>query len=137
MNVLQFAFDGTHDSLYLPHKYCSNSVVYTGTHDNDTLVGWLNKAGNDEKKFVCDYVGMYNSRDEDLAFGIIRLAMGSVVDLAIIPMQDYLELDSRARINTPSTVGTNWRWRMRPGSTSDYLVGKISWLTDLFGRNRE
>lgn len=137
MNVLQFAFDGTHDSLYLPHKYCSNSVVYTGTHDNDTLVGWLNKAGNDEKKFVCDYVGMYNSRDEDLAFGIIRLAMGSVADLAIIPMQDYLELDSRARINTPSTVGTNWRWRMRPGSTSDYLVGKISWLTDLFGRNRE
>ncbi len=137
MNVLQFAFDGTHDSLYLPHKYCNNSVVYTGTHDNDTLVGWLSKAGSDEKKFVCDYVGMYDSRDEDLAFGVIRLAMGSVANLAIIPMQDYLELDSNARINTPSTVGTNWRWRMRPGSTSDYLVGKISWLTDLFGRNRK
>lgn len=134
MKVLCFAFDDTHDSLYLPHKYNKNCVVYTGTHDNDTLVGWLQKVGESERKFICDYVGMYNCSNEDLAFGIIRLAMGSVADLAVIPMQDYLGLDSNARINTPATIGCNWKWRMRPGSTSEYLVGKIGWVTELFGR---
>lgn len=134
MKVLSFAFDDSHDSLYLPHKYQHNCVVYTGTHDNDTLVGWIEKMGPSERKFVSDYVGHYNVSNEDLAFEVVRLAMGSTADLAVIPMQDYIGLGSYARINTPATVGNNWKWRMREECLSDYLAGKIEWLTDLFGR---
>ena len=134
MKILEFAFDSSHDSLYLPHKYNRNCVVYTGTHDNDTVVGWLESVGWEERKFICDYVGHYNIANEYLAFEIVRLAMGSIADLCIIPIQDYLSLGKWARTNTPGTVENNWRWRVSKEAMTEDLAAKIEWLTDLFGR---
>lgn len=134
MKILEFAFDSSHDSLYLPHKYNRNCVVYTGTHDNDTVVGWLESVGWEERKFICDYVGHYNIANEYLAFEIVRLAMGSIADLCIVPIQDYLSLGRWARTNTPGTVENNWRWRVSKEAMTEDLAAKIEWLTDLFGR---
>ena len=110
MKILQFAFDAGSDSEYLPHNYDKNCVVYTGTHDNDTTVGFLQNMPEKDKKFAKKYLG--HKKDRKLCFEIIRAALSSCADTAIIPMQDYLELDSSARINTPSTLGCNWKWRM-------------------------
>ena len=137
MKVLQFAFDSREDSNYLPHTYTRNCVVYTGTHDNDTTKGWYHTAAGSTRQFAKEY--MYKPRlDEDtLAGDFIAMAMGSAADLCIVPMQDYLELGSEARINTPSTLGDNWKWRMSAEQLSPELAEEILELCKLYGRVKE
>ena len=132
MKILQFAFDAGNDSEYLPHNYDKNCVVYTGTHDNDTAVGFLQNMPEKDKKFAKKYLGHKN--DKKLCFEIIRAALSSCADTAIIPMQDYLGLGSEARINIPSTLGINWKWRMGNGDFTKELAGRIRSMTKLYGR---
>ena len=132
MKVLQFAFDSREESDYLPHNYVRNSVVYTGTHDNDTTLSWYAQLPSDDKALADEYLQITD--DKDLVWKFIRSALGSVADTAIIPMQDYLGLGGEARINTPSTLGINWKWRMKAGATTDELAARIKKETVLFGR---
>ncbi len=137
MNVLEFAFDSrdTGDSNdYLPHNYTENSVAYTGTHDNQTLKSWYKTITNDEKIKVRDYLCDYSTADDNLNIGLIALLMRSNSKICIIPMQDWLELDDNARMNTPSTVGDNWKWRMKDDDLNEALSKKISKITRQFGR---
>lgn len=137
MKVLEFAFD-TRDSGsandYLPHNYSANAVVYTGTHDNETLVGWLGEISRAEHKLCQEYVDFDEDDDAALADKLIREAQKSVANTCIIPMQDYLHLDNFARINTPSTLGGNWVWRMNAEDINDELAEKIAKMTKLYGR---
>ena len=132
MRVLQFAFDPDADSAYLPHNHVPNSICYTGTHDNDTLVGWLNSAPPAELAFARRYLGL--NEEEELHWGILRGGMTSVANLFIAPIQDYLGLDSSARINTPGTAQGNWQWRLLPGELDRNLADRIAGLTRISGR---
>ncbi len=138
MKVLQFAFDSREDSDYLPHNYTRNSVVYTGTHDNDTTVSWYWQRTEEDKAMTNDYldisVAELESNPNLIAWKMIRAALGSVSDTAIIPMQDYLEKGGEARINTPSTLGNNWKWRMTKDACTPELAAKIKTLCELYGR---
>lgn len=132
MKVLQFAFDANGESIYLPHNYDHNCVVYTGTHDNETTAGWITTRTEQDREFLERYLN--RKRDEDLCWELIRTAAASVADIAIIPIQDYLALGNEARINTPSTLGDNWKWRMSKGAATDELAEKIYGLTKMYGR---
>ena len=134
MKILQFAFDSREESDYLPHNYTANSIVYTGTHDNDTTVGWFEKLNRKDKAFAKKYLNIRSNKDAQWAF--IRAALASVSDTCIIPIQDYLGLGTEARINMPSTLGTNWKWRMLPGQFTGELAAKMSDMTKLYGRAR-
>ena len=134
MKVLQFAFDSREESDYLPHNYTANSVVYTGTHDNDTTVVWYQTISRRDRSFARKYLNIKTGRE--LEWNFIRAALGSVSDTAVIPMQDYLGLGSEARINVPSTLGTNWKWRMTKGQIPEGLAEKIYDLCKLYGRVR-
>jgi len=135
MKVLEFAFDSRDSSNYLPHNYPENSVVYTGTHDNQTLAAWYWELNAEDRALANDYAGV-NSGLTDLARNkaFIRLAMESVADTCIIPMQDYLGLGGEARMNHPSTLGGNWRWRMKEGEFTSDLAAHIRRLTRISGR---
>ncbi len=134
MKVLQFAFDSREESDYLPHNYNQNCVVYTGTHDNDTTVGWYSSIVGADKDFAIRYLNNADHKAEDIVWDYIRLAMSSVAKFCVIPMQDYLGLGSEARINTPSTLGSNWRWRMKEGSFTEQLSKEMFKITKLYGR---
>ncbi len=124
MKVLLFGFDPSGDSEYLPHNYERNCVVYTGTHDNDTAAGYYKRAGRREKAFARSYLGMKTGRE--FPDRVIRAALASIADTAIIPMQDYLGLDNSARMNMPSTLGgINWQWRLLPEELADELAEGI------------
>lgn len=135
MKVLQFAFDSREDSDYLPYRYDKNSVVYTGTHDNATTYSWWDELAKEDKAVALRYMnrGKWTSKKK-LTWDLVCLAMASVSDLCVIPMQDYLCLPNTARINTPSTLGFNWQWRMKKGSFTDALCEKIQRMTKLYGR---
>ncbi len=124
MKVFQFAFDGNKDNPYLPNNYESNSVAYTGTHDNDTLLGWYEKLNNNEKKGVLNYLD--TKKDDNINYKIIKSLYMSKSNLCIIPLQDFLCIGSEARINTPSTVGGNWIWRVKKETLTDELAEKIN-----------
>ena len=132
--MLEFAFDSRETNDYLPHNYQNNCVVYTGTHDNDTLAGWYQTMSGQDREFSVRYLNNRNSTPEEVPWDFIRLAHSSVADLAVIPMQDYLGLGTEARFNEPSTLGKNWKWRMLPGECSDGLARKIRDMTKLYGR---
>ena len=133
MKVLEFAYDPEYKSAYLPHNFkSSNCICYTGTHDNETLVGWVKGLKRKEAKFFRDYLGV--SRNKDIPWAMIRLAWSSVSDTAIAQMQDFLELGSDARMNIPSTLGGNWQWRARQGVFTDELAEKILALTQMYNR---
>lgn len=132
MKVLQFAFESGAESEHLPHNYTRNCVVYTGTHDNNTIIGWVKKAGKRELLFARDYLKL--SFEEGFNWGFIRGAFSSTADTCIIPMQDYLGLGDEARMNTPSTLGNNWVWRMKEDALTDELAEKIAKLTRIYGR---
>jgi 4-alpha-glucanotransferase len=119
MKVLQFAFGSDATNDYLPHRHIRNSVVYTGTHDNDTTVGWFRQATRKEKIAALRYTGTDGRR---IALDMMRLAMSSVADIAITPMQDALELGTEARMNTPGVPEGNWAWRMKPSDASPELA---------------
>ena len=135
MKVLQFAFDSREDSDYLPHNYHPNCVVYTGTHDNDTLQGWYQALKEEDKEIALEYIGNRFTPEADIHWDYIRLAMRSVADTCIIPVQDYLGLGCEARINTPSTLGGNWIWRSDADSFTDNLAAKIKKITQLCARS--
>ncbi len=132
MKVLQFAFDSREESDYLPHNYEKNCVVYTGTHDNDTINGWVESAPAADVKFAEKYLGC--KRDNGFNFAMIRTALASVADTAIIMMPDLIGADSSARINTPSTLGDNWQWRIDSGCINDWLAQIVYDLTETYCR---
>ena len=132
MKVLQFAFDGDPGNAHLPHNYTQNCVCYTGTHDNDTLAGWLENAGEEELSFAKKYAGL--NPGEGYARGIIRLGMSSQAKLFVAPLADYLGLGSEARINTPGTLGGNWTWRSLETDINEELAADIAELTERYGR---
>jgi 4-alpha-glucanotransferase len=129
MKVLQFAFDSRENSDYMPYTYPRNCVVYTGTHDNPTVKGWLQGALPEDAALARAYLG---TDAADRAF--VRCALSSVADTCIIPLQDYLGLGNEARINTPSTPAGNWRWRMPADFASGGLAASIRTLTQIYGR---
>jgi 4-alpha-glucanotransferase len=139
MRVLQFAFDAAESGSafdpkngFLPHNYVERCVVYTGTHDNDTLRGWLGAAKPEERKYLADYLGYV---PKDYGAALVREAWKSVAAWAIAPMQDILGLGSEARMNKPSTLGGNWAWRMAEGAFTPVIARKLARLSRLYGRN--
>lgn len=132
MKVLLFAFDDGKDSAYLPHNYEHNCVVYTGTHDNDTVEGWLKSARRRDVSYALKYLGI--KRRKDFRSALIRAALSSTADTAVIPIQDYLGLDNSARINKPSTLGENWKWRLLTGELTDALAEEMAELAKLYRR---
>lgn len=132
MKVLQFGFGGE-DSTDLPHNYINNSVAYTGTHDNDTVLGWFeNNTSKKEIKKAKEYLSL--NEEEGVSFGFIRGIWRSVSFLSVATMQDLLDLGSEARMNIPSTLGGNWEWRIKSGQLTNELAKKIYDLTKLYGR---
>jgi len=132
MKILGFAFDSGEENDYLPHTYTKNCVVYTGTHDNDTLIGWFQKAKEEDRQFARDYL---NSRsDDEIHWDAIRGAWSSVANMAISPVQDFLGLGSEARINTPGVAAGNWQWRLRHEVLTDELAERIAKLTRVYSR---
>ena len=132
MKILGFAFDSGEENDYLPHTYTRNCVVYTGTHDNDTLVGWFQKAKEEDREFARNYL---NSRaDEEIHWDAIRGAWSSVACMAISPVQDFLGLGSEARINTPGVASGNWQWRLKQGVLNNELAERIAKLTKIYSR---
>lgn len=130
MKVLQFAFDSPNNA-YLPHNYTRDCIAYTGTHDNDTTRGWWLGLGDTERRAVQSYL----ARDgHDISWDLIRTAWSSVADLAVVPLQDVLDLDSRARMNTPGEADGNWSWRLLPGQLTDFHLHRLRSLTRLYGR---
>ncbi len=131
MKVLEFAFSGP-DNAYLPHNYTPHCVCYTGTHDNDTAAGWYASASKQERAFAEKYLGI--SGAEAVRLALLRAGQGSVAELFIAQMQDYLGLGSESRINVPGVGQGNWRWRLLPGQTAAELAEEIRSLTALYGR---
>ncbi|MEG2058072.1 MAG: 4-alpha-glucanotransferase [Romboutsia sp.] len=134
MKILQFAFDATEDSDYLPHNYNKNCVVYTGTHDNSTIFGWYKCLNKADKRKSINYMNNKYTKYNEIHWDFICLAMMSIAEMCIIPVQDYLGLGDETRINIPSTLGNNWTWRMLPNYFSKNIINKINTLTRLYGR---
>lgn len=132
MKILQFAFGGGPDNPYLPFSYERNFVVYTGTHDNNTTLGWFNQISDQEKDNVLRYLGC--TSQDGIHWDLIRLALGSVANQAIIPMQDILGLGTEAQMNFPSRAEGNWEWRYRPDAITDQLRDRLKVLTHTYGR---
>lgn len=137
MKVLEFAFDSrdsTGAAEYLPYTYNPNCVVYTGTHDNETLKGWIGNILPEELALVKAYLDVRTDDPMEIVDKMIIMGMSSVANLCVIPLQDYLGLDNSARINHPSTFGANWKWRAAKDVFSEEFAGKIKKLTILYGR---
>ena len=130
MKIMQFAFDSRESGNYLPHTYHRNSVVYTGTHDNVTAEGWRTNASAEDVAYACRYL---RCQPEELTEAMICACLASVSDTAVIPLADWLHLGSEARINTPSTQGSNWQWRLAC-PLPEALAGHIAQLTVLYER---
>ena len=132
MSVLQFAFDSDGENRYLPHNHIKNSVVYTGTHDNSTVMGWAESVDSDTLAVARKYLSASDS--ESFNWTMMRTALMSVADTAILMMPDLIGLDDTARINEPSTIGGNWTWRIEKGCINDWLAGIVRENTALYGR---
>jgi 4-alpha-glucanotransferase len=131
MRILQFAFGGAQEDRFFPHNYSQRTVVYTGTHDNETTAGWFKNLSPKEQRFYDTYSP---GAAADPAWGLIRLAWSSVADLAIAPLQDVLRLGNEARMNMPGTTNGNWRWRAKPGQLSEDLIAELAELTAVYQR---
>jgi 4-alpha-glucanotransferase len=131
MSVLQFGFGDAGAHVYLPHRQTEDRVIYSGTHDNDTTLGWWNTASEHERRAV----EALNGRPEDgVNWGLIRLAQGSAANLSVVPIQDVLGLGSEARLNTPSTNTGNYLWRYQPGALKRELAEKLARLAEVTDR---
>jgi 4-alpha-glucanotransferase len=133
MCVLQFAF-GDPDSTHLPHHYTPNTLVYTGTHDNDTTRGWWASIGEPERGRARDYLGLPESGGGEIEWALIRAAYDSVAQWAFVPVQDVLGLGSEARMNTPSLHDGNWGWRLRRGALGAEHAARLRRLVEVSGR---
>ena len=132
MKILQFAFSADAANPFLPFNYPRNAVVYTGTHDNDTTLGWFDTASDQEKQNLLLYLGSISP--EGIHWDLIRLALSSIANQAIIPLQDILGLGNQARMNFPSIPEGNWEWRYQPGALTQELGDHLKVLTELNGR---
>jgi len=136
MKILQFAFDSNVSNPYLPHNHNANSVVYTGTHDNDTTLGWYQNLPEESKSYLKEYLGVNVQAisDSEIAWTLARCALASVASLAILPMQDILSLDSEHRMNIPGTADGNWTWRFNWSQLADDTAARLNGLTRQYGR---
>ena len=139
MKILQFAFGGDASNPYLPHQHERNCIVYTGTHDNNTTAGWFASLDEGAKRHCFDYLGYPDSvrhgiSSEDMCWILIRTALSSVSQTAIVPLQDLLGLGASDRMNTPGTTEGNWSWRYQPEELSEQLAQKIRKQCQLYGR---
>lgn len=134
MKILHFAFDESRSSVYLPHMCEKNCVIYTGTHDNNTSVGWYKNLSPEVQKYVRDYLDIANDDALVVARALVRQALASTADTAIIPLQDYLLLDEDCRTNIPGTVGNNWCWRVTEEQLKTIKSSEIKKLVELYGR---
>jgi len=134
MKVLQFAFDSREEGDYNPLNYGKNCVVYTGTHDNDTIVGWYHAISPVDRQLVRSYAKIEKEENKEIAWKLIKIAMSTRAKLCVIPMQDYLGLASSARMNTPSTLGENWKWRLVEKQFTDALCEEINDITQEYQR---
>jgi 4-alpha-glucanotransferase len=137
MKILQFAFDSRDSSganSYLPHNYIENSVVYTGTHDNETMMGWFDSILPIEKKALKEYLKIESDSHEEWLDACLALVFSSVSRMCIIPLQDYLMKDNSARMNTPNTLGGNWMWRVLQEELTEALNEKMKTLTTTYHR---
>ncbi len=132
MKVLEFAFDSREESDYLPHNYGRHCVAYVGTHDNDTALGWMNTAAQPDREFAVDYLKL--TQAEGYHWGLMRGAWASAADLAVVQAQDLLGLGSEGRMNVPSTLGDNWKWRALPGDFSPELARHLRHETEVYRR---
>lgn len=132
MKVLHFAFDGEPEHEYLPHNYRRDFVVYLGTHDNDTTLGWFAGLEERERGFVQRYLGI--DERADVVWALMRAAFVSVADVAVVTVQDLLRLGSEARMNTPGTSSGNWQWRYQAEALDERLAGELASLTEIYGR---
>lgn len=134
MKIIEFAFDSREAGDYIPYNYTKNCVVYTGTHDNDTLQGWYKAINEEDREFTIEYLDNKATPVEEIHWDFIRLALSTVADTCVIAAQDYLGLGSEARINTPSSIGGNWVWRVKKGVFTKELSQKILKLSKIYGR---
>ena len=133
MKILEFAFDDSQENEYLPHNYKDpNCLVYGGTHDNETLMGFYGAKKKKDLKYVMDYLQI--KKKKQIPSEMIRLGYSSIANTAIFQMQDVLGLDNRARMNLPSSVGTNWRWRMLPGAFTKEHCRYLKKLCKIYNR---
>ena len=135
MKILEFSFGSGAGNSYLPHNFNQNCIVYTGTHDNDTLSGWLNEIKTNNHyayKHLCDY--LQKEEGDELEFDIIKLAISSTAKMAIFPMQDILKLDTNSRMNIPGTITGNWLWRMSYNQMKNRGFEKLKKLCEIYGR---
>jgi 4-alpha-glucanotransferase len=143
MRILQFAFGtGPQADEFKPYNFTPNTVVYTGTHDNDTTLGWFTSSGgstrsddvvNEEREFILKYLG---SDGREINWDFIRLALSSVANTAIVPLQDVLSCGSEARMNTPAMESGNWGWRFQAEHLTPAIRERLAELTEIYGRNR-
>ena len=139
MRVLQFAFGGDPHDTHLPHEYTRNTVAYTGTHDNDTVVGWFDARSRDdasegekrERERCLKYLG---TDGREINWDFIRAAQMSVADISVAQLQDVLGLSSDARMNTPASAEGNWDWRFTEGALTDELRERLREMTATYGR---
>jgi 4-alpha-glucanotransferase len=131
MKVLQFAFDGNPDNPYLPANVTIDSIMYTGTHDNNTSCGWFAALTPEERRRVLRYLGCTDATFLD---GFLRLAYMSPSRLCIVPMQDLIALPTACRLNIPGTVSSNWRWRMLPEQMEVRALERAAEFTEIYGR---
>ena len=131
---MEFAFNPREKSNYLPHSYDPNCVVYTGTHDNETLVQWYKGLDDESKAFVEEYMNNAHTPEKEKYWDFVRLAMMSSANTCVTPVQDILGLDAEARINHPSTTGSNCKWRISIEMMSDEVIEKVYRLTRISER---
>ena len=132
MKVLEFAFDASGSSVYLPHSCSENSICYAGTHDNSTVLGWKEELSEEDRAFARDYMNI--TEDEGWPWGLIRTGMSTASKLFVVQMQDVLELSGDARMNVPGVPDGNWRWRMRKGAASGDIAARLLKYTKTFRR---
>jgi 4-alpha-glucanotransferase len=143
MRILQFSFSSDTKNIDLPHNYHQNVVVYTGTHDNDTAVGWFSSVAGEgstrdaqqierEREFCLKYL---STKGKEIHWDFIRAVLASVANTAIIPLQDVLGLGTEARMNLPNSTEGNWAWRVTPGALTDEIAARLRALTELYGRS--
>jgi 4-alpha-glucanotransferase len=130
---LQFAFGSDNANPFLPFNYNRNFVVYTGTHDNDTTIGWFNSTEGYERDRIMRYLGGISSMG--INWDLIRIAFSSVANQAIVPMQDVLGLGNAARMNLPGTIEGNWRWRYQSSEITPEIEQRLLQMTETFGRD--
>jgi 4-alpha-glucanotransferase len=134
MKILQFAFDSDATNPYLPHNHIPNSIVYTGTHDNNTTTGWADSLSREQRARIRDYLGRHGG---SIAESLMRSAMSSVARLAVLPMQDVLDLGADHRMNTPGTVQGNWQWRFSWSQLSEEKIARLTHWVELYGRSSD